>query len=265
MLNSLAQAGTTTGNFMYVDTSVQGYQEEIIKSMTNSLNMAMSSASAAKINILLNGDKIDQKICDVDYQTTITTDLGEIPMEIDGDDMIEDENWDNALYRVSLNLPEKVLKNKNLKVELLLTSDVTVTGKISILEITDVPDDMKFRAEIENLNQKTFKLIQKIQDKSKSKKEKTDAYDELKSYDGYVDRMHETCLRIKDRDLKKELFGKLLEAKTMQGNIYKHLRNETNLDNLSNHCIAGLNNLAFKAIQSNRLNKLVDKRAIQNE
>lgn len=59
MLNSLAQAGSSTGNFIYVDTSVQGYQEEIIKAMTNSLNMAMSSAVAAKINIFLGANKID--------------------------------------------------------------------------------------------------------------------------------------------------------------------------------------------------------------
>lgn len=43
------------------------------------------------------------------------------------------------------------------------------------------------------------------------------------------------------------------------------MRNEVNLDNLSNHCIAGLNSLAFRVIKSGRLNKLVDKRAVTNE
>lgn len=45
-----------------------------------------------------------------------------------------------------------MLKNENLKVELQLTNEIIVTGKNTITEITEVPDEMKFRAEIENLN-----------------------------------------------------------------------------------------------------------------
>lgn len=95
-----------------------------------------------------------------------------------------------------------------------------MAGELEITEITDVPYDMKLIAEIENLNKKTFKLIQIIQSKDKLGLEKKAAYEELKSFDGFVNTMHDNCLKIKRKELKKELFGKLLEAKTMQGNIY---------------------------------------------
>jgi len=49
-----------------------------------------------------------------------------------------------------------------LRLELQLSKDICVAGEVEITEITDVPYDMKLIAEIENLNKKTFKLIQII-------------------------------------------------------------------------------------------------------
>ena len=44
-----------------------------------------------------------------------------------------------------------------------------------------------------------------------------------------------------------------------------HFLRNNDLSHLDNDLIMKLNNLAYKKIKSSRLNKLIDKRAIQNE
>ena len=41
LLGSIARAGSETGNFVYVDTNLQGYDEKITSALTNSLEMAL--------------------------------------------------------------------------------------------------------------------------------------------------------------------------------------------------------------------------------
>lgn len=71
-------------------------------------------------------------------------------------------------------------------------------------------------------------------------------------------------MKIKNRKQKKELIGKLYECRSRVGNIYSHLRDK-DLKYLDNRTVAELNDMAYKAIKSGKLNKLADKRALQNE
>lgn len=75
----------------------------------------------------------------------------------------------------------------------------------------------------------------------------------------------ESFLGIKDRQLRKDLIQSLQECKSRYTNIISVLRGVWNFDCLSNHVIAQLNDYAYKGIQSNGLQKLIDKRAIQNQ
>lgn len=72
-------------------------------------------------------------------------------------------------------------------------------------------------------------------------------------------------MKIKNREDKKRLIGKLQECKSRTSNVISILRNHNFLGELSNDIIAKLNDHAFKAIKQGGLQKLLDKRAINNE
>ena len=71
-------------------------------------------------------------------------------------------------------------------------------------------------------------------------------------------------MKIKDREHKKELMTLINECKMRSNNVITELRN-INLNNIPNEVIAKLNDIAYKAIAKGSLNKLLDKRALQNE
>ena len=52
-LNEIANAGSELGNFFYIDTSKPGYKEEITKSLSSSLEMAIDE-SGIPIEIISN-------------------------------------------------------------------------------------------------------------------------------------------------------------------------------------------------------------------
>jgi hypothetical protein len=104
-----------------------------------------------------------------------------------------------------------------------------------------------------------------IQSPNQSKEAKYEAFDKLKLLDRSLETKMSECMKIKDRDLKKSLIGQIIESKTRSGNVIGELRSFVDLSKLSNESIAKLNDLAYKAIKSKSLNKLVDKRALQNE
>lgn len=72
-------------------------------------------------------------------------------------------------------------------------------------------------------------------------------------------------MKIKDKSLKKSLMSQIQECKERSHTVISQLRDIQNLANLSNEVVAKLNNLAYKGINKQRFNKLLDKRALQNE
>ena len=50
LLNSLAQAGSNIGNFVYIDTSKDDYKDTMKEALSSSLNMALASSGKSKIS-----------------------------------------------------------------------------------------------------------------------------------------------------------------------------------------------------------------------
>ena len=55
-------------------------------------------------------------------------------------------------------------------------------------------------------------------------------------------------MKIKDRDLKKQLMGEISDCRARSSNVIKELRNIQDLSKISNEVIAKLNDMAYKAI-----------------
>ena len=73
------------------------------------------------------------------------------------------------------------------------------------------------------------------------------------------------CMKIKDRVLKKQLMTEISECRARSSNVIKELRSIQDLSKISNEVIAKLNDMAYKAINKGSLQKMIDKRAMNNE
>ena len=72
-------------------------------------------------------------------------------------------------------------------------------------------------------------------------------------------------MKIKDRALKKQLMTEISECRARSSNVIKELRSIQDLSKISNEVIAKLNDMAYKAINKGSLQKMIDKRAMNNE
>ena len=130
--------------------------------------------------------------------------------------------------------------------------------------IDDPPAAMKAMADLDFINSQTFKLIQKIQ-QATTKNDRTSAYENLKVIDGTLDAKMVDFMKIRDKDLKKELQAKLQECKTRTSKVIAMLRGIQDLSHIPNDLIARMNDEAYKAIKQGGFQKMLDKRALQNE
>ena len=154
---------------------------------------------------------------------------------------------------------------KNCQIELSTPEGIKLQGKTDCMVVMDVPEALLKKAEIQQINSLTFQLIQLIQSSDKSKEAKYEAFDKIKLLDRSLETKMTECMKIKDREQKKSLIAQIIESKTRSGSVISELRSLADLSKLSNESIAKLNDLAYKAIKSGGLQKLVDKRALQNE
>jgi hypothetical protein len=113
----------------------------------------------------------------------------------------------------------------------------------------DAPESLKKKAEILQINNMTFELIQIIQANHKNREDKMQAYDRLKLLDRSLETKMTECMKIKDREQKKLLIAQIMESKTRSGSVLSELRKLADLSHLSNETIAKLNDLAYKAIK----------------
>ena len=120
-------------------------------------------------------------------------------------------------------------------------------------------------AELKLINKRTFDLIQTIQKGSGSKKDKMEAYSQIQEINRNMDAKLEQFMKIKDKNLKKTLLQGIYESKSRTNGIISILRDCHNLENLQNATIAQLNDLAYKGVKKEGLQKLLDKRAIGND
>lgn len=86
----------------------------------------------------------------------------------------------------------------------------------------------------------------------------------LKALDREVDMYVQSAMKIKDREVRRELMDKVSECKTKVVQVLEVLRTATN-GQLGNATIAQLNDCAYKAIRKQGQQKKLDERAIKNE
>lgn len=92
------------------------------------------------------------------------------------------------------------------------------------MEVIDVPPALLKKAEILQINNKTFELIQLIQASHKNKEDKMQAYDKLKLLDRSLETKMSECMKIRDREQKKALIAQIVESKTRSGSVLTELR-----------------------------------------
>lgn len=70
-MNVLAQSGSNIGNFIYIDTSVEGYQARINEALSENLGLALNQSTKPKLTLSLDSKGFkDIKVCEiaVDYE-----------------------------------------------------------------------------------------------------------------------------------------------------------------------------------------------------
>lgn len=105
-LNDIAKSGSNQGNFIYIDTTQQNFEQELTEALQNSLGMAVSSALSKKFKI---AGKIEsaQEVC-YDHN----------------EDIVDiEEDWINMKISCSVLMKSKDLK-KNSQIDLQLSKDV---------------------------------------------------------------------------------------------------------------------------------------------
>ena len=232
------------------------------ESVNESLEMVLTSSGQPKF--IISEDKSNFN------QTKVSEIIHEFPERLidpqeDVADKADDENeaWTTIKFHTAIVISETDLKN--CKIDLNVSSKMQLSGKAELMQVIDVPEALLKKAEIQQINNKTFELIQLIQAPHKNKEDKMQAFDKLKLLDRSLETKMTECMRIKDRELKKSLIGQIVESKNRSGSVLTELRKLADLSQLSNETIAKLNDLAYKAIKQGGLKKLVDKRALQNE
>lgn len=129
----------------------------------------------------------------------------------------------------------------------------------------NVSEVQQREAELKMINKQTFDLVQIIQSNSASKMQKKQAFEEIQELNRNLDVKMEHFMQLKDKRAKKVLIQGVHECKQRTTHVFAILRDLNSLENLSNAVIAQLNDLAYKGVQRNSLQKMVDKRAVSNE
>jgi len=270
LLNFLAQSGSQTGNFVYIDTENEDYKEQLAESLGACFGMALQSSKTDKMEILNKETGLKMRV-NVDQQFEFGTDDAVLDPQNDmgdGDEQIQEQGevmWTAVKYHMTVLLKEKELLNENLVVNLQLANGIKVQGKVQLMKVLEPPVGLLRQAEVGLLNKQTFELIQKIQNTSVKSTMKKEAFEQLMQLNRSLDFKVDDFMKIRNKDEKKALLTAVHECRTRSNYVISVLREAQSLDNLSNVTIAKLNDQAYKAINKGGLQKMLDKRALQNE
>lgn len=176
-----------------------------------------------------------------------------------------DLKWVRVSYTATFMCKESEILASDLEVILQLVGGIEVVDKHELVLNEEADEGQKRQAELQLINRRTFDLVQKIQKAGVPRKEKQEAYEEIQNINRNLDAKMEQFMAVKDRQLKKNLIQGVHECKARASGVVSVLRGLASLDHLNNETIAKLNDLAFKGIQKGSLQKMLDKRALQNE
>jgi hypothetical protein len=143
LLNELAQAGSEMGNFIFIDTSVEGYLEQLNGSLGDSLGLALNQSSKPKMTLVNEVTALrDNKVCEVihDYEETKEAvdpqaeqkakEPGQISSTVNRNDDEDEEmldlnmKWTSIKYHTSMIIEKSKILDANLHIELALTKEM---------------------------------------------------------------------------------------------------------------------------------------------
>lgn len=177
------------------------------------------------------------------------------------DDQVVEDSWTSIKYTCSCNMDRVDLVDQELQITLQLTSKLQVLAKLKMVENQYASDEEKLLARLTLTNSHSFKLIQEVQ---KSDIERRLAIvEELQAISDGLAPHFESIMKIKDRITRKKCVTTFQGCQSTLSGVIKILR-EIEKDQIPNHLLAELNNLAFSAVKQGSLGKMLDKRATKN-
>ncbi len=129
----------------------------------------------------------------------------------------------------------------------------------------DPSPELKVKASLLYINNEIFKLIQSVT-KSPTQETQNEVYKQIQKLDERLNEKQQLVMKIRDREMKKELMESINEAKTKVFNALDLLRESLKSGRIiSNAQIATLNDMAFRALKHRANQKKLDDRAMKNQ
>lgn len=256
-MNGLAQSGSEQGNFIYIP-----FEGDIMAKMKDALESSLSMALSARGQRLevtsstLGFEFKISKAVKADYTfPELENKKDEKEDEMEDDDQIEEKDmstWTSVTFTTAYLVPMKELKSGELVMTLHL-DEVEVSCKPFLAPVAESAEAMKAEASLDLINRRTFELIQKIQEAGLSADDRKKALLQLQKIDDALNRRGAEYGKLKDRALKKKLMAQVMEKKMESAKVLGLLRGIQDLSHLPNEVIAQINDVAYKAVQTNAL------------
>ena len=140
--------------------------------------------------------------------------------QADQDDELIDLNqkWTEIKYHTAMIMKKSQITGGNLKLEVELTKEVQLEGGAVCMEVQNPPEGLVKSAELQLINRNIFDLIQKVQ-KAGDLADKKDALEKLKAIDRSLIAKHEEYMKVRDKEFRKELLGKIQECKERSNGV----------------------------------------------
>lgn len=149
---------------------------------------------------------------------------------------------------------------EGMKAQIQASKDNLVEYQMTMTKVDDPSADVLLKAQLMSANKQIFELIQQAQKENN----RTAIFEQLVKVDKEVDTYIEQTMKVKDRELRRELMEKVQECKLRTTQVTSVLRNHLN-GVMNNQVIAQLNDCAFKGIRKQGVQKKLDERAMKNE
>lgn len=126
----------------------------------------------------------------------------------------------------------------------IMKGDEKIEFPMTMVKVDDPPEDIVLKAKLQSANQKIFDLIQRCQKENNRQA----IFEEVKTLDAEVQGYVEITMKIKDRELRRDLMDKVGDCKKRTVACLDALRKNLN-GQMDNATIAQLNDVAFKGIR----------------
>lgn len=144
LMNFIAMGGSQVGNFSYIDTRQNDYEQKVKDSLAESLDIAMEGSNALKLNLASEEQGID-----VSHKLETNFEFGE--EEIDGMPVID---------KVVLSC-QAIVKTEEIEglQAYICGIEVRIQFGLSMEKVNNPSDDVMLKAQLKSANMKIFDLI----------------------------------------------------------------------------------------------------------